>query len=110
MDGNDLTPAAGTGTWPRRSEPDLAGLIDHTLLKPDATRDQLKKLCDEAREYQLYSVCVNSANVPFCRQLLADSKVKVIAVVGCQHRVQGLRGRGCREQRCGRDRHGHQCR
>jgi len=82
MDTNEFVATAETGTWPAVSEPNLAQFIDHTLLKPDATRDQLRKLCAEAREYQFYSVCVNSANVPYCHQLLADSDVKVIAVVG----------------------------
>lgn len=61
---------------------DLARYIDHTLLKPDATKEALRKLCEEAREYGFYSVCVNSANVKFCKGLLAGSPVKVIAVVG----------------------------
>lgn len=60
----------------------LAQFIDHTLLKPEATQDQLKVLCDEAREYSFYSVCVNSSNVPFCRKMLGGSGVKVVAVVG----------------------------
>jgi len=60
----------------------LAGYIDHTLLAPDATQDQLRKLCEEARKHSFYSVCVNSSNVAFCRGLLAGSPVKVVAVVG----------------------------
>src|SRR5438067_2513785 len=42
----------------------LASMIDHTLLKPEATAEDLKRLCDEARRYHFASVCVNSANVP----------------------------------------------
>jgi len=61
---------------------DLARYIDHTLLKPDATKEALQKLCEEARKYGFYSVCINSANVKFCRQLLAGSPVKTVAVVG----------------------------
>lgn len=61
---------------------DLARYIDHTLLKPEVTRDQLKQLCAEARQYHFYSVCVNSANVKYCKSLLAGSGVKVCAVVG----------------------------
>jgi len=61
---------------------DLARFIDHTLLKPEATKEQLRKLCEEARQYGFYSVCVNSANVKYCRSLLAGSPVKVVAVVG----------------------------
>ncbi len=61
---------------------DLARYIDHTLLKPEVTREQLQELCAEARQYSFYSVCVNSANVKLCRSLLAGSGVKVCAVVG----------------------------
>lgn len=61
---------------------DLAPYIDHTLLKADASRDDLKKLCDEAKKYGFASVCVNSANVRFCKAQLAGSRVMVCAVVG----------------------------
>ncbi len=61
---------------------DLARYIDHTLLKPEATKEELRKLCEEARNHSFYSVCVNSSNVKFCRGLLAGSNTKVIAVVG----------------------------
>ena len=49
----------------------LAAIIDHTLLKPEATPDDLKKLCNEATKYNFASVCVNSGNVARCRALLA---------------------------------------
>jgi deoxyribose-phosphate aldolase len=61
---------------------DLAKLIDHTLLKNDATRDEVVKLCDEARTYRFASVCVNTMWVPLCRSLLAGTDVMVCAVVG----------------------------
>ena len=61
---------------------DLAALIDHTLLKPDATEDDLRRLCEEARVHGFATVCVNSANVPFCRARLRGSTVGVCAVVG----------------------------
>ena len=61
---------------------DLASMIDHTLLKPDATRDQLQTLCDEARAYQFASVCVNSSNVRYCKDRLRGSGVMTVAVVG----------------------------
>ena len=61
---------------------DLAKYIDHTLLKPDATRAQLEKLCREAREHHFATVCVNSSNIPVVRDLLAGSGVLPIAVVG----------------------------
>lgn len=56
--------------------------FDHTLLKPEATRSQIEKLCREALEYDFYAVCVNSCYVSTCADLLKDSDVKVAAVVG----------------------------
>ena len=72
----------GTGPNTGGARDGLASYIDHTLLTPDATQDQLRTLCEEARKHSFYSVCVNSSNVPFCRSLLAGSTVKVVAVVG----------------------------
>ena len=56
--------------------------IDHTLLKPEASEEQILKLCDEALEYDFYSVCVNSCYVPLAVEKLAGSDVKVAAVAG----------------------------
>jgi deoxyribose-phosphate aldolase len=61
---------------------ELARLIDHTLLKPDATSGQIVKLCTEAREYGFASVCVNPYWVPVATQELAGSSVKTCTVVG----------------------------
>ncbi len=61
----------------------IAQLIDHTLLKPDATEEMIAQLCTEAERFQFASVCVNPTNVRFAKsQLAADSNVKVCAVVG----------------------------
>lgn len=60
----------------------LAGMIDHTLLKPDATPDQIAQLCFEARKYNFASVCVNPTWVELCAQLLHGSPVKVCTVIG----------------------------
>lgn len=57
-------------------------LIDHTLLKQDATPEQILALCAEAKEYDFMSVCVNSAYVPLASEVLKDSDVKVCTVVG----------------------------
>src|SRR3954464_3409010 len=65
-----------------RTSRDLAPYIDHTLLKADATRDELVKLCDEARKYGFATVCVNSSNVATAARLLAGCSTKPIAVVG----------------------------
>lgn len=56
--------------------------IDHTLLKPEATQDQSEKLCQEAKQYDFASVCVNPYWVPFCKEELKDSDVKVCTVIG----------------------------
>ncbi len=61
---------------------DLAKMIDHTLLKPDATQDQIAQLCFEARKYGFASVCVNPTWVELCAQLLKGSLVKVCTVIG----------------------------
>ena len=61
----------------------IARLIDHTLLKPDATEEMIAQLCLEAERFQFASVCVNPTNVRFAKsQLAANSRVKVCAVVG----------------------------
>lgn len=61
---------------------ELAGMIDHTLLKPEATAEQVTRLCKEAREYGFASVCVNPTWVPLCAELLKGSPVKVCTVIG----------------------------
>lgn len=63
-------------------EQGIAHLIDHTLLKPEATEEQIHKLCEEARTYQFASVCVNACWIKLCAQLLKDSCVKIATVVG----------------------------
>ncbi|WP_409301764.1 deoxyribose-phosphate aldolase [Peribacillus sp. SCS-155] len=61
---------------------DIARLIDHTLLKADATKKEIKTLCEEAREYKFASVCVNPVWVRYAVELLAGSEVKVCTVIG----------------------------
>ena len=56
--------------------------IDHTLLKPEATRDQITQLCREADQYKFASVCVNPTNVKLCAELLKNSSAKVCSVIG----------------------------
>lgn len=60
----------------------MASYIDHTLLKPEATEEQILKLCAEARKYNFYSVCINSSYVSVAAKALQGSAVKVCAVVG----------------------------
>ncbi len=68
----------GTG----RSEADIARSIDHTLLKPGTTQEELQTVCEEARQYGFATVCVNATNVAYVARCLAGSPVKAIAVVG----------------------------
>jgi deoxyribose-phosphate aldolase len=60
----------------------LAHMIDHTLLKPDATQDQIAQLCFEARKHGFASVCVNPAHVRLCAELLKGSGVPICTVIG----------------------------
>jgi deoxyribose-phosphate aldolase len=60
----------------------VARLIDHTLLKADASRDEIQKLCQEALTYEFASVCVNPWNVPQAADILRGSEVRVCTVVG----------------------------
>lgn len=61
---------------------DIAQLIDHTALRPDTTGIQIEVLCEEAREYHFYSVCINSSFIPLAKTFLVNSGVKICAVVG----------------------------
>lgn len=60
----------------------IASYIDHTLLKPEATKKDIRVLCEEAVANQFYAVCVNSAMLATCREILRNTKVKIASVVG----------------------------
>ncbi len=60
----------------------LSKYIDHTLLKADASKEAIRQLCREAKEYDFKSVCVNSGNIPLCKEELAGSDVLICTVVG----------------------------
>ncbi len=60
----------------------LAKMIDHTILKPDATKEDVRKLCDEAKKYGFASVCVNQYYTDFVSEQLKGSGVKTCTVVG----------------------------
>ncbi|MBN1517837.1 deoxyribose-phosphate aldolase [Candidatus Sumerlaeota bacterium] len=66
-------PAAPTG---------LAPYIDHSLLKPDVTQEQIRQLCTEAREHSFAAVCVNPCHVPLCIEALKGAAPKVCTVIG----------------------------
>lgn len=60
----------------------IASIIDHTLLKADATKSDVEKVCDEAKKYNFKSVCVNSCYTEFVSKQLAGTNVGVCTVVG----------------------------
>ena len=64
------------------AERPIASLIDHTLLKPEATQDQIAQLCGEAKEYGFAAVCINPSNAELAARLLKGSPVAVCTVVG----------------------------
>ena len=60
----------------------IARLIDHTILKPEATRDEVRQVCAEARKYEFASVCVNAFWIPLVASELAGTSVRTCTVVG----------------------------
>ncbi len=74
--------AAGLGVATELVDRNVARMIDHTMLKPDATPDEITKLCEEARTYNFASVCINPCFVSMCKELLKGSQVKVCTVIG----------------------------
>ena len=60
----------------------LSKYIDHTLLKADASAEQIAKLCNEAKEYDFKTVCVNPCNIALCKKILKGSDVEVCTVIG----------------------------
>ena len=74
--------SAGKGIGQEIKDISLARMIDHTLLKPEATESEVRSLCDEAKAYNFASVCVNPCYVPLCSELLRGTQVKVCSVIG----------------------------
>jgi deoxyribose-phosphate aldolase len=64
------------------SQQSIARFVDHTLLKPEATPQQIEQLCVEALAHSFFSVCVNGLYVPLCARLLQGSEVAVCTVIG----------------------------
>lgn len=60
----------------------IASIIDHTILKPDTTKEMVKKVCDEAKNYKFASVCVNPYYVKFVKEQLEGTGIKVTSVIG----------------------------
>jgi deoxyribose-phosphate aldolase len=78
LQGLQSSPASQTAC----ASQEIARFIDHTLLKPDSTREQIIRFCEEAKEYCFASVCVNPTNVSLASNLLKDTPVKVCTVIG----------------------------
>ena len=74
--------AAGLGVGDNLADKNLARKIDHTILKPDATENEIRELCVEAKKYEFASVCVNPGYVSLCSELLKGMPVKVCTVIG----------------------------
>ncbi|HSV55995.1 MAG TPA: deoxyribose-phosphate aldolase, partial [Magnetospirillaceae bacterium] len=77
-----VAPALSASGALRMAPADLAPYIDHTLLKPEATEEQVDVLCDEAVRHRFHSVCVNASWVGRCARKLGGTGVRVCAVVG----------------------------
>ena len=60
----------------------IASLIDQTLLKPDATKDDIRRLCREAMDYGFWSICINPSYIPLAASILQDTEIKICSVVG----------------------------
>jgi deoxyribose-phosphate aldolase len=74
--------AAGKGVGDSLKDKHLASKIDHTLLKPDATPDEIRELCEEAKKFGFASVCVNPGYVSLCSSLLQGTDVRICTVIG----------------------------
>jgi deoxyribose-phosphate aldolase len=74
--------AAGKGIGDSLKDKNLSSKIDHTLLKPDATPDEIKELCEEANKYGFASVCINPGYVALCSSLLKGTEVRICTVIG----------------------------
>lgn len=74
--------SAGLGVGEQITDVQIARMIDHTLLKPDATIEEIDKLCYEAKTYSFASVCINPGFVKHCSNILKGSNVKVCTVIG----------------------------
>jgi len=74
--------SAGKGIGTELKDISLARMIDHTMLKADATPDEITTICNEAKQYNFASVCINPSYVPLCSNLLSGTQVKVCTVIG----------------------------
>jgi len=73
----------------------VAGMIDHTILKADTTKAMVEKVCAEAREYKFASVCVNSGYAKMVSELLAGTEIKTCCVVGFPLGAMSTKSKAC---------------
>ncbi|CDR87740.1 related to Deoxyribose-phosphate aldolase [Sporisorium scitamineum] len=78
---DSLAPIEPTPKLPT-TEAEVSALIDHTLLAPNATLDQIAAVCEEAKQYRTATVCVNSSMIPYVSQHLSGTSVQPISVIG----------------------------
>lgn len=88
------------GEWSRR---ELAKRIEHTRLGPAVTRAEVERLCEEARNYGFYGVCVNPCHVAEAKSLLQDSEVRIITVVGFPHGANAVEVKAAEAEQAIRD-------
>lgn len=81
----------------------LAGMIDHTILKAEASPEQIRVLCAEAEQYKFASVCVNASYVPLCKELLDGTGVDVCTVVGFPLGATSTIAKACETEQALRD-------
>lgn len=77
-----MTEIISVQTAKNLAQTDIARLIDHTALRPDTTNIQIEKLCDEALQYHFYSVCINPCFIRLAKSFLANTGIKICAVIG----------------------------
>jgi len=82
---------------------ELNRYIDHTLLKPTATPEDIVELCNEAKQYEFYAVCVNSSYVLLAADELKNSAVKIAAVVGFPLGANSYQAKVCEAEQCIKD-------
>jgi len=82
---------------------ELARMIDHTMLKPDAVPAEIEHLCDEAMRYQFASVCINPSYVPLAAAKLAETEVAVCTVVGFPLGATTTTGKVCEAEQALKD-------
>jgi hypothetical protein len=96
---NKLTTENIVTNPPPLTAADIAGMIDHSLLKPDATIEQVKLACETAKQWKTASVCVRHSDVSLAADILKGSKTVVSTVIGFPHGTTSTAGKLLRSDR-----------